>query len=298
MTNPFIPPMRSLGDRRPLNPRECEEHTALYVDVDHTAQAFAAGVDAMSAALQGARELRMLLAVGEEGTGKTALLHRWATWMRGRCSDAGLRHDVIDLSGEAISALGSGEQWSHVVGRLIDRLGLLGALSAEEVSRIEARSEGTSRFPAVADALEAQQWTISVILPPIETLPQLRLFAESCRAGIYLLAETAEIRRQSVAESTFGSAGFVAWFELGGLGVEDGWQFVASRVEAGAHVPVVDRQAIEQFMSARIAGRGSATIRELQRTLEHVYEHAMHANQAEITYEDFKDYYTRMAATP
>lgn len=299
MLNPFVVPQRDHGDKRPLCPWKHAEHDSYFVPVDHSEDAFqefCGKVGDPNTAIQ--RQISVLVG-GEEGCGKTSLIHRCAAWFSTQLTQAGIESPVFDLSAETVPGLASEARLAHWAARLVDKVGMGNLLEAHLMEELKSRkSEPNQAIPFLADVLENIGNTAHVILPGIEILAEAEGLAGLARPHLILYTETSSesVRR---AVGTAGTLASMIGLEVGVLTVDDGWRFVEARLAAAnldATAPLLEKATVEKYMRARIGGKGTTTIKELNLICQAVFADAQSRARAKIEYKDFSEYYLRNGA--
>lgn len=268
--------------------------------VDHSEDAFQKFRDKIGEPVSDVERQISVLAVGEEGCGKSSLIHRCADWFSAELRTAGVDSVVVDLSTETGPGLTAEARLAFWAGRIIDKV-LMSNLFAEkdQVDDLKSRkSDANQALPFLADMLEHHGFSLHVILPGIELLPEAEGLAGLTRPHLVLYTETSNetVRR---ALSTATSLSSMIGLEVGELSIEDGWRFVQARMAAagpGAGGPSLDKATVEKYMRARIDGKGRTTIRELNLICQAVFADVQRRKRQKVEYRDFSDYYLRNAA--
>lgn len=303
--NPFTIPQRGHLDSRPLCPWEHAEHEHYFAPVDKTEEAFQHFVNSVTEILMTPTRRFSVIATGAEGCGKTALLHRCARWMHDTLSAAEKSPTIIDLTPELMLGISSEAQLHHLCGRLIDRLAVLTLLDQAPQQQLDQKRDNPLiALPFLADILERNTRVLLVLLPRIELFSELKRFASLARPNLVLFTEARsdEIAHVLRAQSPASELSSLVHLEVGVLDVEDGWKFVEARLAAlsaatGADtVPSVTKATLDKLMAERIRGRGSTTIRELQRTCTVVFSDVLARRTGIVEFADFESYYLRNGA--
>lgn len=290
--NPFVLPHHAFVDRQVLCPWRYHEHEALYVPVNSFDVEYARFQTAFGR--PGADDPTPLVLVGGgEGCGKTAFVNRCVDWIR-KGGGGGTQFQVMDLTGELRPGADARVQIEQVTRRLIDMTLVTGLVRTEtDQQRLEGKAhEPHQAIPFLADLLRASGTHGLVVVPVLEVLEAVRTYASLARPGITLFCETP-------ADDVYRAAGSmnnrirILPLRVGPLQHDDGWLFIASRLaRSNGHIKI-SKDTADRYMEARMSGRGTATIRELELACCSVYEEARGRRAAEITFSDFQDYYLR-----
>ena len=299
--NPFVLPERGIGDTRPLCPWASPLHNDYYTPVDNTQTAFGAFKAAIAAKPALVPYGRAVLVSGGQGCGKTALIHRCASWLR-----QSLMHQVntdvliLDLTLEGINGIDTAGRIQHICSRVVDELELRTVFGQSELTALDKRREDAPKaYPYLGQILANNSKALAVLLPPLEVPDELRRYAALAKQHLVFFCESSY---DSVAEYCVTSLGPasttpVLHLSVGVLSVEDGWRFVESRVRRveglGIPMPTVTEDTIRRLMEARIKGRGKTNMRELQMACLNVFEEAISRTAPSVEYADFTDYYTQ-----
>ena len=301
MANPFVVIGRGMEDLRPLCPVDNPDHEEWYVAVDHTQQAFDAIVQILVETQSAGGSTRVILAFGDEGTGKTSALNRAIHWLQREAAREKLEHRHIDLSEELAFGLSSQARIQYLVSRLIDNVAFSDLLSNEDLSKLEQkRDQPQSALPYLAQLMKAGGKRLSILVPRLEVQEELFLIVDCIRSPITVFTECTEQGLVDAAQSKYGSSASsqVRVVTLGPLELEDGWRFIEARLQREPHAAKVTESVVTQFMQSRISGRGRTTILELQRTCQLVWDEAAKANVQSIDYVHFADSYVRRGIIP
>ena len=118
-----------------------------------------------------------------------------------------------------------------------------------------------------------------LLLPPIEVAGELISYSDIARANFTVLCETSATAVARAAEDHFGPTSTlpILQLEVTALRCEDGWTFVQARLANcfRGGIPGITKEVVDQYMAARIDGRGKATIREIQFACERVFDWAI-----------------------
>lgn len=296
MINPFVVPQREQGDKRPLCPWKHPEHGSYFVSVDHSEDAFKSFCDKIGDPMAAVGRHITVVAVGDEGCGKTSLVHRCAAWFSGELDAAGVRSPIVDLSAEVVPGLASEARLAHWTARLVDRIALNNLLDGEVLKELTSRkSDPYQALPFLADVLEQISRTMHVILPGIEILAEAEGLVGLGRPHLVFYTETSSdhVRR---ALGTHAGLQSVIGLEVGVLTIEDGWKFVEARLataQLDPNGPVLEKATVQEYMRERIGGRGTTTIRELNLICQAVFSDAQKNARRKIEFDDFSRYYLR-----
>lgn len=308
MQNPFTIPGRSESDGRPLCPWSHNQHEHLYAPVDHAESAFLEFQRVLTADGDLATAGRMLLVTGQEGCGKSALVHRAAWWAKAHIAAQAAAQPgapagtapahIVDLTTEYQPGEASAVRVQRVMRLMLDEARQLNVLAQAELDGLDKREDDLTRaLPYLSKALSRHGVTLLVLLPPAEVPDDIRQYAASARPHLFFFAESSYLSEPEPGLSVNGKP--LVHLTVGLLEEADGWAFVDDRLRraqtAGIVTPTIDAATIGQFMRDRIKGRGKTTIRELQRTCESVFAAAIEAQRQAVAYQDFTQYYIEKA---
>lgn len=295
MRNPFTLPARAPGDFRPLCPWHDATHDELYIPVDHCDVAFADFQAEMEAVPVDARRAQTILVHGREGSGKTSLLHRCASWLQ-RGHDGRLPADVLDFTDQRLGGIDSEDQLRHICGRLLDKVMVRRLLDESTRQALqERRSEPYEAFPFLGDMLGQSDPPrhIAIVLPPIELEEEIDRYAMLAHPLLTLLTETTNGDVAAQATALVESGNFVTSLSLETLSIDDGWRFVEARLERATSIalPKLTKDTVDRYMRFTIE-HGGVTIAQLQQVCFSVFDEAMRQATPAITYVHFLEYWS------
>lgn len=285
MPNPFLVPSRQLRDTRPLDPVTHEEHAHFFAPLDGIPTALETGKQALTGSISQGGECRLVLATGDEGCGKTSVLHALQAFLRSICNQDS--HLVVDLSRDPSGAIPAKDRLDRIAARTVQKLAISSALDEKQVSQIQADGSHTD-LEILSDVLEATGRTVGITLPPLELALDLQLILQLNSPAVYFFAESMESRGVDLSGLPGGK---IVTLPLSSLEVADGWRFVSDRLSRAPGSPAIDQTVVERYMQARLGGVGTS-VRELQRTFEFVFQVAIDRSAGTVEYEDFAFYYT------
>jgi hypothetical protein len=289
--NPFTLPGRSIDDRDPLCPWSEPEHAALYVDIGNSQEEF----DKFTAVVGDATETRRLssvfVAVGDDGCGKTAFLHRCVSLLRNAIGSTTAL--VFDLANEIRAGVEARVQAEHVTRRIVDFAESHATFAEADQDRLERKVQDPHQlFPFLADLLIRTSQHGLVLLPPVDVAEMLRIYADLARPGLTFFVETSNIDLVRGAQAMHTVARLTL-HRLHSLREADGWRFIAARLGRQPGPIRIDEATATEYMRTRIAGQGQVSIRELELACRHVYAEALTRAATEIHFSDFQNYYFR-----
>ncbi len=300
MTNPLQVPDRAGDDLRPLCPWQNPVHERFFAPVDHTQQAFDHFVSKLAERPTHGGPPLLVIACGQEGCGKTSLLHRCVHWLQNQARTQSGRAEVLDLTSEAVPGQATEARLAHYCARLVDKLAVQRLLEDAPQKLLEQkRASPEIAIPFLGDLLEQLNLTLLVVLPKVELAKELQQLASVARRNIVLFTETDDEAVVGGSRPTAQAASPTAVITLrvGTLAVDDGWAFVQSRIGAnGGQVPTgptLAKPTVDKYMDQRIQGRGSTSIRELELICRAVYAEAQSRAATSVEFSDFTEFYLR-----
>lgn len=301
--NPFLVPQRPVGDFRPLCPWRHDEHERYYVPVDNTAQAFEQFKEHFSTSGTHSDSGRVLLVSGHQGCGKTALLHRCANWLQASLhAENATRLHIINLGADDSTAgMDTESRVRQVFSLVLDQIELNpGLLEDDELTKVRTKEENPpSGYAFLSKFLLAKPAALAVILPEIELVGELKRYGSLVQPRITFFCESSYEEVEKYVRDTLGTGRPTAVIQLsvGLLGVDDGWNFVDSRIRALGTafptIPSITQDTMRRVMETRMSEGGRVTIRELQLACMKVFDTALAASSQTVEYQDFLEYYTR-----
>lgn len=293
--NPFTLPARAARDFRPLCPWHDAAHEELYVPVDHCAEAYTDFQAELEAVPASAQRAHTILAYGREGSGKTALLHRCASWLQ-RGPDGRVPADVLDFTDQRLGDIDADSRLRHICGRLIDKV-MVRRLLVESTRQAlqERRTEPYEAFPFLGDMLGENDPPrhLVIVLPPVELEEEIERYVTLAHPHLTLLTETTNEDVAERAAFLAENGSFVTSLSLATLSIDDGWRFVEARLERStfANLPILTKDTVDRYMRFTIE-HGGATIAQLQQVCSNVFDEAMRQTAPTITYVHFLEYWS------
>jgi hypothetical protein len=269
--NPFHPPRWS--PLRPLCPWQESEHRDYYVAVDSTEKAFEQYVQDMDDLTTLRRDGQLVLAVGESGCGKSALLNRCADWTVKQLGERGITCKVVDLTrslgGREASEID--ERMKIVCDRFFGDLKQLRLLKDDAEPRLEPDRDRPDRiYPSLPSALR-DNTAVAVLLPKTELAVEVKRYAALAKEKVLLLMESTKFDADTVRSIRDELEGWVPPIVLsvGRLRPGDVRRFATDRLQR--HVPLGSYPGMaEETMDS--TERLVDSVAELQRALHGMYE--------------------------
>lgn len=301
--NPFCVPGRTLDQPGPLTPWKEDKHTNYYAGVDHTEesyQEFANKLRTWNIVSNGAA----VLVHGEDGCGKTSLIHRCASTVKDSLKQE-RRIEIVDRSLERLDGQTVTSKCEDVVRAVLRHLrrtsGFLSANELESVSALPSKAEESDlrrTMEEIAEAINASNGILVVIPSKLELSIELQMYMSVfTRGSLVLLMETNQenirqfVERWNVEPTNRN----ILNLGVGPLEVEQGWTFVESRIKGASQktsLPEFDKTAVTKYMQTR-SQHARVSIRELERVCLKVFEDAIKQSKQRIEYTDFADLWVR-----
>lgn len=301
--NPFCVPGRTFDEPGPLTPWQERAHGNYYADVDHTEQAyqqFVLKLKNWNIASNGG----VALVHGDDGCGKTSLIHRCAKAIKDQSKEPHTI-EIVDRSRERLEGETALRKCEEVVLALIRQLrrtaGFLAKESIQKLSEPPNRAEESDLRRAieeVADVLAESKRTLIVVPSKMELALEIQTYVSVfARAGLVLLMETSEESLKQFIDkwNQEPSKRKILNLEVGPLEIEHGWTFVQSRVRQGLptnSLPEFDESAVTKYMRIR-SEHARVSVRELERVCLKLFDDAIRESRARIEYADFAELWVR-----
>lgn len=307
MTNPFCVAGRTIHDPGPLCPWLENDHADYYVAVDRTQEAcdeFKRRLSEFNVARNGST----VLVHGEDGCGKTSLIHRCADLLIDwQLETHKSRSEVIDRSSENLAGVVILRRCEDTVDAILQLLRQnVSFLAADAMSAVPALPTEPDQLTlrktveALSRKLVESKLSLIVIAPKVELSDELRTYLSIFqRGGISLFLEAAD--HDVVASATrWNREGqkSITVLEVGSLSPDDGWKFVAARFQKRQEAkdsPVFSEAGVNEYMKKR-SSRAKISLRELERVCIALYEEARAAASPQIDYQQFADHYLKVAS--
>lgn len=294
--NPFLVPGWEESPLRPLCPWQHAEHADYYVDINHTAQAFADFVGHMTNPAGLIEDGRLVVVTGESGCGKTALINRCAGWMVQVMAERSLNGVVVDLTREGGRGQrrSIGERMGVVCARLLDELRHRRLLTADAVADLKDNWDRPDRvYPNLGSYLD-DDVVLLVLLPPVDELvAEVIEYAGLARRRLLFFVESAYLDEDQVRQVQHSQHVPPVALQVGPLNPGDVRRFIEDRLRR--HAADGRYPTIRQDTMDRAAGP-LRSIAMLQRILSGVYEdrrrRAVNYGTADwVSYEDITEFF-------
>lgn len=306
MVNPFCAPGRTVHRPGPLNPWEQSEHNDYYVPVDHTEEAFQEFVDYLETSdilIDGG----MYLVHGEDGCGKTSLVHRCAKKVKSSLEQDNRLVGIVDLSSDVFDAQPFLTKCQDTVRRALryvrqtDRF--LSPPASQSLPEFPTPSDEDALriiMQEVAQCLDEEDRVLVIVPPKLDLENEVQLYLSIfSRKRLALILETnkVQVREHVVSRNRDpGRQRTILDLEVGPLEAEQGWAFVKARMERTAEIeqlPKFEQDAVNKYMRQRTQGKGRISVRELERVCIKLFGEAVEWEKPEISYEDFVKLYLK-----
>jgi hypothetical protein len=303
IANPFCPTDCTPDHPGPLNPWRQEEHERFYAPVDNTQQAFELFVATLSN-WRLDRTGAAILAHGEDGCGKTSLLHRCVYKLRqvltqSLSTTTRWKVLIVDRSAEYLAGQPISSKCEDTVSAILRTLRHSESLlSAEDIRNLPSPQPGQNTrdlkrvMEDVAAYLAKSHVYLLLLTPPIELEDELLLYhATFTRHPIILLMESsaAAVRQLMARWNRDQPHKSILPLAVGPLQPGHGWLFVQSRmahIPPDATIPAFDELAVHRYMTTRSAS-ADISIRELELVCMNLFDAALQRNQGQIGYDAF-----------
>jgi hypothetical protein len=304
MSNPFCVPGCTTDEPGPLNPWKERRHMNYYVGVDHTEQAFQEFVrnfTSWNVSSSGA----VVLVHGEDGCGKTSLVHRCTSRSSELLSKEPYRVEIIDRSEERLGGHPIVRKCEDVVSAVLRDIRLANNFLPENILKhlplLPSRADENDLrrvMDDVAAYLRRANRILVVIPPKIELYAELQMYLSIFTRGcLMVIMETNdEGVRQAVERWNKNSVNRrILNLGVGPLEPDQGWAFVQARMQTltgGYSVPAFDPIAVNKYMENR-CHHARVSIRELERVCMRLYEDAINQSKTHIDYSAFCEFWVR-----
>lgn len=305
-SNPFCIKGRSARQPGPLCPWAIAEHSSEYLPIDKTEEAYL-DFDRRLAELS-AEEPIAVVVYSEDGCGKTSLIHRCVSRLQSQRLEVLRRKAaIIDRSSETVAGIvqiRKCEDTANGVIRFLSEVeGFLPSDVIKHLPDVPVNSDEVMLrkvLDDVARKLLKAGLEIIVIAPKVELADELFLYLSIFqRPGVTIFLETEddEVFRAATRRKSQTARPLIP-LAIGALNVEDGWTFVRARLgrrAAGSASPTFSKVGVDQYMTIRSVETG-VSVGELESVCIALYDEAVRSERTEIKYEQFAEYYVRVAS--
>jgi hypothetical protein len=299
MLNPFSPPIEHRPG--PLCPWRLEKHLDYYVAVDHSEEAFSQFRTELQR-WSGALSRKAIMISGEDGCGKSSLIHRCVRELKERCRE---HHEdkvwLVDLLQEPH---GHGrtipQKVKYIMDELVDQmLDAENIFSEDDRNFIASAKDDVHAARRLSRRLAKNGAILLLMLPKIELSQEINEYMTNYfREGIVLFLETSELSLSGYCASRFGADSTSPIFRLQVTKIiaDDGNRYKNARLlllssSLIEQVPRFDDQIMEDFMEKRVKGSFGISIKELEMVCEYAFASALQRADGEVCYADIANYY-------
>jgi energy-coupling factor transporter ATP-binding protein EcfA2 len=269
--NPFH--LSGWSPMRPLCPWRESGHRDYYVPVDSTEKAFEEFVREMGDLTTLLRDGQLVLAIGDSGCGKSALINRCADWVITRLAEHGTRGEVVDLT-VTLTGRPRGtidERMSFVCDQLFVELKRQQVLLPDAFEGLEAdRGRPDRIYPNLPEALRGQP-VLVILLPKSELANEVVRYATLVHGRVLFLVESEDLDATDVRDIVYELEQWVPPIILavGGLEPGDIRRFASDRLARHAAMGVYPGMSEETM---ELLTNMLRSVGELQRAFHGTYE--------------------------
>jgi len=290
MSNPFVVDPNGLP-HRPLRPWDRPADDDFYVPMDSTQEQFDQFCEEFANPAGLLTAGRIVLVTGDQGCGKTSLIHRCACWIRDELGKKDIRGEIIDLTQDGADNLPIETRMQMVCSRLIDEMGLAELLS-DAASRLLApmRDQPRRVYPQLRRVLGSA--VVIVLLPASADLTdEVVEYTKLAREKILFFAESSYDGVAHACQARLPAAP-VIYLAVGKIAISDGWAFVDNRLAHSGHsgVPEIDEATVRRMVQDSGI---RMSITGLERILSGVFEEAIRDSINRVGYANITDYVFR-----
>ncbi|MBW4718171.1 ATP-binding protein [Saccharothrix obliqua] len=289
--NPFAVPHLH-GPVQPLRPF-AHDHDGLYVRVDDGEQQYLSFQRQMGD-LRALLEIgRTVLAIGESGCGKTALLHRCAAWVIAELGGRGVTAKVVDATRRFLVAreMPSAERLVAVCDHLYDLMRQDGLIRPDADAEFKENRREPYRVYQNLGGFMPDDHVLILLLPsPKELWEEVVQYAGFAQGRVLFLMESDMLADEDVARIRRDVAHFTepVVLQVGPLVAGDVERFVTDRLGRRGNTARFPRLSDEAIAAA---GRKFKTVAQLQLALHSTYQSRMdratgYENDAWVTAEE------------
>ncbi|MDI6104016.1 hypothetical protein QLQ12_36045 [Actinoplanes sp. NEAU-A12] len=295
--NPFALPGRS-DPFAALDPfaGDASEVLKLYVDVDHTEEAF----QQFERAFRAPRELtgrgQLIVAMGESGCGKSALINRCAWHACTLLKNAGLEPLVVDVRDQGRDTENHVQRIEQISKFLIRYLYRKQYLDITQTEYEELIKDPAAVFADLGLYLSGEETVVVVRLPRTELPTEITAWANKTHARLLFFAELrGEHDAAAISEQSRGAEQLpTVALEVKLLGLGHTAAFVRHRMERANHP--ADGPQLHDDVARRVDTTRGWTIRELQKLLFYFFEERCRTDRGgDIHWQDLLEYFMRDA---
>ncbi|GLW12830.1 hypothetical protein Misp01_79580 [Microtetraspora sp. NBRC 13810] len=298
--DPPVKPPNPDEFERPLTPHVNAEEHDLYVDVDHTSQAYEIFCQKVTKGPQPLSNGVTVFVGGESGCGKTSTINRCVAFLNGHLLQTGMNCVIVDLRRPALPPLpgtGGGDEpetteerqhevFTYLVSKLSAQMKLPGADEDRLLGHAQRRKTG---YAALSRHLTQANLAVLVILPESQANYDAPNYISYRAPNIAFFAEAAgeEMARQY---TQWGSDDIIS-LSVGPLNPEDAWKYATKRINSGIgpYKGLTIDELDVQLMMEKI--RAVQSIRILNRLMNHAAHNVLAVRGKHITYSHLSDHW-------
>jgi len=288
----------------PLRPWLNKDQDDLYVPVDSTETAYREFTGYFTDPAHLKNSGTLLLVTGNEGCGKSSLLHRCAKFLRDHCAAATPSQvSIVDLNGSAILRqdlegqalpyeIAARQVYLEVVSRLADE----GMLDSTDLDTLEGLDNATLGYKRLSRRLRERDRMAVIMPPPIHADAEIRqhcLYARN-RHLAFMLESTRTVLGYDFHTHVDHDSTKAMQLRVKELKEGDHWAFVENRLARlvrrarDCSFPGIDEHTVRVIVQAE---GNFDTIRQLQTGFSEVFTRAASKSVHEITSEYFMKYF-------
>jgi hypothetical protein len=270
----------------PLDPTDDPAHDGFFVDIDRSFGAYHQFQEVFGR--RSWQDGAVVVAVGDRGYGKTAVLNRCAWWLATHLP-APLQATIVDLRFLAMHGMSSPGRMREVGHHLLRQLAYARVLPSEAV---RDRPDPDEVFPYLPSQLRSDRVVIVLMPPTDDAFGELAEYVRLVADRVVLLCETSFAQAFDLQRFRPAGEARPLVLRLGTLRPGDAEKFWEARRELhkGAEIVVPDAGALERFTSMRAMSVG-----EFQSLLLGAYDDVrrQHPPTERLTYDQIVTYFVR-----